>query len=457
MSIVCAHHRRQPAAARPACSAAPALGSILEQPGSGREQEQEEEPQAGEERQRQGEAAQAAAADAAAGAGGGGEPGSASESTPQPGAPAYHPHRAPFGGSTASPQPPLVAAAAAVDASPASSLASSAATMPTSAFASAAAPRGLPLPGGVPRIALQAVPQPSLQPAGESNDWMEYAQSVSDAGLSGHGSDLRSSSRRQRSATPDSDAASTPISSYRRHTTPLPAGGGIVDVSRLLQQGGSPSPPVAPSGRGPASAPATSRPPAAVSTGGSGGGAVHRLAHAAGPEPPPPPSGSATARPAAADSASEAPSPDQPTPASGGSRGRDGTGLARTASAPAGALLAAATVEGQRRHLAHHRGMSMVVGREASVVDLASPEAAAVAGRITTRLPRKVTDQLVQVGPAAWQSCRCVGLPAGRGRDACWIGRVWGGGCRGLGLGGRRFVCRPGLLISALGASAGAR
>jgi hypothetical protein len=369
------------------CSAAPALSAILEQasPIPSHEAQEGEGQEGGEvelqERRQQGGASPPLAA--AAGGAQGTPPGGAALG------------RSPFQRSLSPPRQRGSPAA--------SSPASSAAATPT------AAARGLPLPGGVPRIVLQGFPAAALQPQPDSNDWMHYAESVSESGPSaaeGRDSDLRSTQRTQREATPGSDGG-TPHSGPPRRAAappmPLPAGGGSVDVSALLDARSgrrSLSPPPGVAARGLASAPASARSPFAAVVGGgaAAASAVHRLANAAGPA-----SGRVPHRGA---SAAEDDSP-RAAPAAAASRG-----LGRTSSAPAGQLAAAAAAgcppgePQQRRRLVsaqHYRGRSMALGREAAAASLASPEAAAVAGRANSRLARRVTDQLVQVGPGPFQ------------------------------------------------------
>ena len=350
-----------------ACSSAvPALGAIAEQPGSGRSREVEEGSQGGSPQQQEQQPA-------------GGDPGQqqleggpAAQVTPQPAA--LSSRLSPTG---AGPAP-----ASAVD-SPVDSCASSAASTPLAAHG---ARRGLPLPAGVPQIALQALPLPKLQPQPDSNDWYRYAESVSEASAS-----LGGSTQRQRggTASPDSDAASPPPTGGRRRTAPLPGSGGSGDITGLLEAaaGGS--------GRGSggayASAPATARLAASLPLSPSGerapaaagaGSALHRLAQASGPDA----AQQDVAQPVLAPAATFSPR---------GTARSEGGGLARTTSAPAGRVATAAAAEERRRQAAR---LGAVPGREASVVDLTSPEAVAIQGRIHSRLSRPVTDRLVQVG-----------------------------------------------------------
>ena len=287
--------------------------------------------------------------------------------------------------------------------SPTGSIASSATSTPLAAGVS---PRGLPLPASVPRISLQAAPAPKLQPQRESNDWHAYADTVSEASASVHGTARLGGADQQQQqgqangpASPDSDAASpVAVSVRRRATAPLPGAAGSGDLSELLDG-------VATSGRGGglgylASAPATARSPSPLSPagserpsaapGGSGAAAaagMHRLSQSAGPSDAAPGNCHADATP----------SPHGSSRQQGGSGG--GGGLARTISAPAGGRQLASAAEAERRQaLYRQRGAATVVlGRDASAADLASAEAAAIQSRINSRLSHKVSDRLVQV------------------------------------------------------------
>lgn len=301
--------------------------------------------------------------------------------------------------STGTPLAHAATAAAAAE-SPGGSCSSSAASTPLAAHSGT---RGLALPAFVPRIALQGTPMPKLQPQPDSNDWHQYAETVSDASTSIGGS----STQRQRggTASPGSEATSRMPRSGGSHawrrTAPLPGSGGSGDLLELAAVAGG-------SGRGSgsafASAPATAREEAsaplipagdngaAVGAGAAGG--LHRLAQASGPEPAQLGAAPAALAPAATFSPRD----------TGRSEGR---GLVRTASAPAGPVAAAAAAEERRRPqqaLQAQRMLSQVSGREGSVVDLTSPEAVAMQGRINSRLSRPVTERLVQVG-----GCRAVG------------------------------------------------
>jgi hypothetical protein len=249
---------------------------------------------------------------------------------------------------------------------------------------------------------LQHTPQRPLQPQPDSNDWMDYAQSVSEASTSarGGGDSAQPSTRSQQQqqqqqrgvASPDSDA-STPTSLYRplgrRTTTPLPGShrssmGGSGDMSGLLD---------APDSRrgGMASAPATARSPLGQAAAVPAPSALHRLSHAGGPQ---------ATDGAAIDSGGDSGMPTPRVDAGGvGGLASSPASLARTASAPVGRMLQNALTDERRRQAGqmHQRGLSMAVRREVSVVDLAAPEAAVVVGRINTRLSHKATDRLVQV------------------------------------------------------------
>ena len=380
-----------PSALLPPCSGTvPALGSIAEQPGSGRSLGRSEGSQRGsqgdsqqqqeqQQQQQQTAAPEQGAADAAP----------CSTRQQQQSAASPPGHAAAPGAAITAASP---AGVAAVIESPGGSCTSSAASTPLAAHSGS---RGLALPAGVPRIALQGMPMPKLQPQPDSNDWHQYAQTVSDASASIGGS----STQRQRggTASPSSEATSPAPRSggshARRRTAPVPSSGGSGDLTDLAAAG---------SGRGSgnafASAPATARDvtsaplsPAGDRAGAAGGAAagagLHRLAQASGPDavqlgtalPEQPPAGMFS------------------PPSAGRGNGR---GLARTASAPAGPVAAAAAAEERRRPQQAQqaqRMLSQVSGREGSAVDLTSPEAVAMQGRINSRLSRPVTERLVQV------------------------------------------------------------
>ncbi|KAL4451482.1 hypothetical protein ABPG75_007144 [Micractinium tetrahymenae] len=359
---------------------APALGSILEAPGSGREAEEEEHVEG-----QQPGGQQAAGAAAAA---------------PPLAVPADSRSPPPAAGFAPSPAAPSDSAAS----TPVSSLAGT----PTAA----AGPRsGLPLPGGMPRLPLaQHTPQSAvLQPQRESGDWLQYAESVSNASASlGTHSEQRSVGRQQQhggggavvtGGTPDSDAGShsAPLARQRRRTAPPLMGSPGQGVSRGSGDLSAALAAVSISERrGLVSAPATARSPLPTPTAGAAGQQQqqHRLAQAAGPGDASP----AVSPPLSPHMAAAVAAHAGASPLS--SRSHTG-GLARTTSAPASALAAgvrpAAGAEERRRSgLQHPRGLSMAAGREASMVDLTSPEAVALQGRIHSRLSRRVTDRLVQ-------------------------------------------------------------
>lgn len=373
----------------PPCSGTvPALGPIAEQPGSGRSLGLSEGSRRGsqggsqqQQQEQQAAAPEQSTADAA--------PSSTWQPQQSAASPIDH-AGAPGAAITAA----ATAAAAAASESPGGSCTSSAASTP---MAAPSGSRGLALPAGVPRIALQGMPMPKLQPQPDSNDWHQYAQTVSDASASIG----CSSTQRQRggTASPGSEATSPPPRSggshARRRTAPVPSSGGSGDLTDLAAA-------AAGSGRGSgnafASAPATTRDVASAplnpagdragaAAGAAAGAGLHRLAQASGPD--------AVQLGAAL--------PEQPPAAmfSPPSAGRgNGRGLARTASAPAGPVAAAAAAEERGRPQQAQqaqRMLSQVSGREGSAVDLTSPEAVAIQGRINSRLSRPVTERLVQV------------------------------------------------------------
>lgn len=348
-------------------SGAPPLSSILEAPGSGREAQE-------------------------------GEGGRASqrEATAQPGGSPRRP-------ATGAPPSP-----AATSDSAASTPLSSRGDTPTPA---SGLPRGLALPGGMPRLPLAQHTPPSavLQPQRESGDWLQYAQGVSHAGASPGGHpEQRSAGQQQRgdcavaaAGTPDSDAGSRaiPRPGQRRQTAPPFAGSSGLAMRRGSVDFDAAPGSVALAERGGlTSAPASARSPLPTPLAGAAPQQQHRLAQTAGPSSASPAVSPPLSPTAGAGAGTAAPA--ESTHAS--SWGRSG-GLARTTSAPAGAMLAgtAAAASGERRRSGLQRPAvtGMALGRDASLADLTSPEAVALQGRIASRLSHKVTDRLVQVLP----------------------------------------------------------
>ena len=273
---------------------------------------------------------------------------------------------------------------------PASSLAGT----PTAA----AAHRGLPLPGSVPRIDLQQRTPPSqaaLQPQRESGDWAAQAQGQNDSGALA--SEQRGAAS-PRDAPPGSDAGGTPTSGQRRRT--------MAHAAEFGRSGSL------------ASAPATARSPLPTPPTAAAQQHQHRLATV----------GVLGERSLAGAS---------PRDSRSRSRSVEPGGLMRTISAPPMSGHHSGGGEEAQRSASrdapwrHGRGQSLlggqpaaVVGREASVLDLTSPEAVALQTRITTALSHKVTDRLVQVRV---------------GRQGGWVG----GGRQGTHESGRR-ACQAG-------------
>eukprot|EP00887_Chlorella_sp_A99_P001758 scaffold19.g1758.t1 len=287
-----------------------------------------------------------------------------------------------------SPNGPAASGAAVVDGRAASTpggAADSGSGSPTSSAAAAwgAAGAGVPLPEGVPRIEAQQWPKDPLRTA--SSNWQRYADSLSEDALSG-----------SREGTPASV----------RSATPTPAT--VPPVRKTASAPGQPPPAAAAAAAAPAPSGHANGPPSPAVTRSMPATWLERLvaeaategrAHTAAASAPP------TVR-ADGSPASLANSTASPRPAGQSSGGWEGAAtppsrrrlpppLARSSSEPSHAAAAAAAAAAGAAD--YSRITSMPTARRgASGVDLASPEAAALAARVSRTLNRPPQDRLVQ-------------------------------------------------------------